>query len=266
MPRGFSDNRRKQHKQRRKDKQDDEHGNNRAAADEQAQAADQVDFGDKRQADSRGKEGQAACDDARRTGLHRNCRRFARGKAVVALLTVARRHQDRIIHCRAELDCAEDNARDKRDRRTGEIRDAEVYHNCAFNGSDQQHRNGNRFECQQDDGEHCENRGDRGRAEVVVTDGNQILCHRALTRDDAVFIIALDNLVDGIYLCVHLIASRLVFRRNHHQTVPARMEQRRHILRHNTLRDAAADILFIAQRILDAVHAVNLIRKALHIR
>ena len=100
----------------------------------------------------------------------------------------------------------------------------------------------------------------------MVTDSNQILCHGSLTGDNAIFVIALDNLIDGIDLCVHLIVSRFVFRCNHHQPVPACMEQGRHILRHDALRDAAADVFFIAQRILDAVHMVDLIREILHIR
>ena len=120
---------------------------------------------------------------------------FPRGAAIAALLVITGGHQDGVVHCRAQLDGANDDAGDEGQLGTGEVRDTHINGDGGLDAGNQQHRDGQAPEGDQDDGSDCHDRPDVDVLEIHVRNLDQILGHGTLAGDDTVGVNRLDEVV-----------------------------------------------------------------------
>ena len=134
---GAADEAVQQHQAGGQHQQDDHHTDERTPGDEHTDAFQQLHLADGRDAESGCEEGQAACQDALAAVLEGLlCRRLGRAEGQ-PLFAVAGGHEDGVVHRRAQLDGADDDAGDEGQRVVDKVRDAHVDGNGRFDAGHQ---------------------------------------------------------------------------------------------------------------------------------
>ena len=129
---------------------------------------------------------------------------------LLPLPLVAVRHQDRVIHGRAQLYRTQNDAGDERQFRPRIIRYCHIDKDGEFDDELQDRRQRQRAEHQHDDHKNDPKRHGADIPEVNVCDAHHILCQRCLPDDHGVRIILMYDRVDLIDLLVDLVHADVI--------------------------------------------------------
>ena len=184
---------------------------------------------------------------------------FLRGAAIAALLVVTGGHQDGVVHGRAQLDGADDNAGDERQLGAGEVRDAHVDGDGGFNAGHQQHRDGQAAEGDQDDDGNGQNGPDVDVLEVHIRDLDQVFGHGTLAGDDAFGVHRLDGGVHLVQLVVDGVGTGLIGAVGEDELVPAGLQDLGHAVGQQAGIKAGAGDGIQADDLSDAVHVLEFV-------
>ena len=191
---------------------------------------------------------------------------FLRGAAIAALLVITGGHQDGVVHSRAQLDGADDDAGDEGQLGTGEVRDAHIDGDGGLDAGNQQHRDGQAPEGDQDDGSDCHDRPDVDGLEIHVRNLDQILGHGTLAGDDTVGVNRLDEVVHLGQLVIDGIGASLIGAVGQNELVAAGLQDLGHAVGQQLGLEARAGDGIQAHHLGDAVHILELIAEVRHLR
>ena len=247
-----------QDQQRRQDEDDQQHADNSAAREQHAHGADDVDIRVQRDAEGRGEQSHAA-DQYR--GDRRGERRFHAFlfiRAAQTLRLVARRHQDRVVDGRTQLDGADTDRSDKRQRLTEIMRQTEVDEDTQLDDRDQDERQGDAALDQHDDDEDRDDGYQIDDLEVVTRRVDHILHARRFTDQHRIGIIAVEDLVEAVDLRADRVARAVVFTVDQHKLVFVVLQNIPDMIGQYFFRDGGAEQALDTEDLLDAVDLLHL--------
>ena len=255
-----------QHQRGGQHQQDDRHADERTPGDEQADAFQQLHPADGRDAEGGREEGEAAGEDALAAMFQRllGC---GLGRAEgQPLFAVAGGHEDGVVHRRAQLDGADDDAGDEGQRVVDEIRDAHIDGDGRLDAGHQQHRNRQAAEGQRDDDQHRRDGPDVDVFEVLVRDLHEILHHGPLAGDEALGVRGLDEADQLVHLRIEGVAAGFVAAVGEDELIAAVLHDVHQFVRQKLRLKAGACDGVEADHLRDAVHPLDLVAETGYLR